>query len=170
MKNLLFFIAFGFSAAATPELSRADWQYTKWGMSPAQVKQASSGLAKNLNAEDQYNQQLGGTDAVPVLEAPYSSGKFKFRVIFHFDKRTNGLVIVKLLLKNKELADNLLASLQLKYGPPQHKELQGNIYQALWNINGDSLQLLLFGAGRPSGINDAEIAYRAKLSVDNEGL
>ena len=60
--------------------AKADWEYTKWGMTPGQV----AGAAKNLvkKSSDLHPDSDGN---VTKLVAPYRNGKFSFEAQFGFD-------------------------------------------------------------------------------------
>ena len=112
--------------------AKADWEYTKWGMSPQQV----AGAAKNLTrANSDLRPDSDGN--VTKLVAPYQSGKFSFEAQFGFDA-TDRLSSVTLVLKDKSAgmdmdmdmgADmknmdkgrchDLQVSVKTAYGPPQ---------------------------------------------------
>ena len=63
---------------ATP--AAADWQYSQWGMSPAQVAAASGGVAK---PNDDRGLDAEGLRA--ELLAPYLAGSLPFTAVFRFD-------------------------------------------------------------------------------------
>jgi|GEM_PF-699815 hypothetical protein len=122
-------VACGASAA------KADWEYTKWGMTPAQV----AGAAKNL-AKKSSDLRPDSDGNVTKLVAPYRNGKFSFEAQFGFDP-ADRLSSVTLVLNDKFAgmdmtmgegmgADmnmnmdkggchDLLASVKTSYGPPQ---------------------------------------------------
>ena len=88
----------------------ADWQYTRWGMTPAQVQKASKGTAK---ASSEVPEELvSGTTY--QLVAPYTAGEFQFKAHFAFDSQKH-LSLVLLDLTSGEPA-SLLMSLTRKYG------------------------------------------------------
>jgi hypothetical protein len=60
--------------------AKADWEYTKWGMSPQEVLAASNNLAKE--SSDLRPDSKGN---VTRLVAPYESGAFSFEAQFGFD-------------------------------------------------------------------------------------
>ncbi|MFO1183940.1 MAG: hypothetical protein U1E56_04055 [Bauldia sp.] len=67
-------------ACCAASAAEADWEYTKWGMSPQQVVAASKNLAKestDLSRDSDGN--------VTKLIAPYQGGKFSFEAQFAFD-------------------------------------------------------------------------------------
>ncbi len=60
--------------------AKADWEYTKWGMTPQQVVSASDGRAKegsDLRPDSDGN--------VSKLVAPHKTGAFLFQADFGFD-------------------------------------------------------------------------------------
>ncbi len=80
--------------AQAPE-AHADWQYTRWGMTPQQVIDASGGQAvKNDNVSGD-----SADDAQGLLQAYYSMGTYKFMVVFLFDRSSGVLTMVQLKLK-----------------------------------------------------------------------
>src|ERR1700761_6391231 len=92
MKSLgiaLALVCLGASAA------KADWEYTKWGMSPAEVASAAKNRTKK--SSDPHPDSDGN---VTRLTAPYKSGKFSFEAEFGFDK-ADRLSSVTLVLKDK---------------------------------------------------------------------
>ena len=94
--------------------TRADWQYTKWGMTPAQVADASKGTVK---IEKPDPKSLNDPD-LDLLECIgfYYSGTFRFTVVFGFD-HSHHLRDVTLFAIGAKLIDEVLAALQEKYGP-----------------------------------------------------
>jgi hypothetical protein len=75
--------------------AKADWEYTKWGMTPQEVVGASNNLAKA--STDPHPDSDGN---VTKLVAPYKSGKFAFEAQFAFDA-ANKLASVTLVLNDK---------------------------------------------------------------------
>jgi len=96
--------------------TRADWQYTKWGMTPEQVIEASKGVAV-----PNKDRSLDAADGVLKTElvAPYQAGAFKFKAGFMFgvDKK---LKVVMLTLQS-DSCEELFGSLTTIYGPEQSK-------------------------------------------------
>src|ERR1700689_5086128 len=111
--------------------AKADWEYTKWGMTPQQVVSASRNLTRK--SSDLHPDSEGN---VTKLVAPYRSGKFSFEAQFGFDA-ADRLSSVTLVLNDKFAGmdmnmgpdmnmnmdqggcHNLLASVKTTYGPPQ---------------------------------------------------
>ena len=75
--------------------SKADWEYTKWGMTPAEVATAAKNLTKQ--SSDLHPDSDGN---VTKLVAPYQSGKFSFEAQFGFNA-ANRLSSVTLVLNDK---------------------------------------------------------------------
>jgi hypothetical protein len=75
--------------------AKADWEYTKWGMTPEQVASASRNLTKK--GSDLHPDSDGN---VTKLIAPYQSGKFAFEAQFGFNA-ADKLSSVTLVLKDK---------------------------------------------------------------------
>jgi hypothetical protein len=75
--------------------AKADWEYTKWGMTPQQVISASKKLAKE--STDPHPDSDGN---VTKLVAPYQNGKFAFEAQFAFDA-ADRLSSVTLVLNDK---------------------------------------------------------------------
>ena len=93
--------------------AKADWEYTKWGMTLQQVVSASKNLARE--SSDRRPDSAGN---VTKLVAPYKSGKFSFEARFEFDA-ADRLSAVTLFLTDKWLCDELQVSVETAYGPVQ---------------------------------------------------
>lgn len=126
-------------ACCSASAAKADWEYTKWGMTPEQVVSAAKNLTK---ASSDLHPDSDGN--VTKLVAPYHSGKFSFEAQFGFNA-ADRLSSVTLVLKDKSAglgmgmdmgmdtgmdmgADmnmdrggchDLLVSVKTRYGPPQ---------------------------------------------------
>ena len=94
---------------------QADWQYTKWGMTPEQVVAASGGRAALLPA-----QQRPG---IPPLETAASGelqdGSLALRTTFLFNTDGGGLACVFYGVTSSNGSDAFKASLVSRYGQPQ---------------------------------------------------
>jgi hypothetical protein len=75
--------------------AKADWEYTKWGMTPQQVLAASKNLAK-----DSTDLSPDSDGNVTKLVAPFKGGKFAFQAEFGFDA-ADKLASVTLVLYDK---------------------------------------------------------------------
>jgi hypothetical protein len=75
--------------------AKADWEYTKWGMTPQQVVSAAKNRTRK--SSDLHPDSDGN---VTKLVAPYQSGKFSFEAQFGFDA-ADRLSSVTLVLNDK---------------------------------------------------------------------
>jgi hypothetical protein len=75
--------------------AKADWEYTKWGMTPGQVVSAAKNRTRK--SSDLHPDSDGN---VTKLVAPYQSGKFSFEAQFGFDA-ADRLSSVTLVLNDK---------------------------------------------------------------------
>ena len=135
MNRYIFLLLAGFCFVVWSVLPvSAEWEFTKWGMSPEQVIQASKGQA-----------HPPGTKDIPsvLLTQDWESGRFLFVVSYFFEKGATGQVLtrIKLELKNTELKSEVLADLKRKYGPPRG-ELKGHISGPYWEYQGDDINYL----------------------------
>ena len=93
--------------------AKADWQYTKWQMSPTEVITASRGKAVS---NDERGSNKGPNRG--LLKGNYASGQFQFKVVFYFNEKTNLLSLVQLTLLDPALGHSLEQSLVAKHGKP----------------------------------------------------
>ncbi len=75
--------------------AKANWEYTKWGMTPEQVASAAKKLTR---ASSDLRPDSDGN--VTKLVAPYHGGKFSFEAQFGFNA-ADRLSSVTLVLKDK---------------------------------------------------------------------
>lgn len=139
---------FMFALAIGPvQPALANWQFTKWGMTPEQIIAASGGRAKSLP-----NPEIVGSEMVMVT-MPYTAGEFGFRAGFYFTG--NRLSEVQLDLQNGTMSA-IRVSLEQKYGEPFKKDV--------WHSEQD--EIILFPIGETSGF----VAYRPLANANNSGL
>ena len=130
----------------------ASWQFTTWGMTPAQVIAASSGKAMALSEEESKGLSSGNQIARAAM--PYASGEFQFKAIFLFDT-SDHLVAVNLDLERGTMSA-LRIALEQKYGVPLPS---GN-----WHSAED--EIVFF----PIGENHGFVLYRPLTNQNNKGL
>lgn len=103
-------------AALLVSPAAADWQYTRWGMTPQQVIAASKGAARqNANVAVDTGTHR---DERALLDAPYSAGRMSFRVQFFFSNANRRLVKVRLVLVGGADCSDVRADLMNVYGSP----------------------------------------------------
>ena len=94
----------------------ADWQYTRWGMTPQQVTAASRGVAKTNPAEVSDTGTHRSERA--LLAGPYSAARMSFRAVFYFGNADKKLSKVHLILQGGADCTDVRAELMNLYGPP----------------------------------------------------
>jgi len=151
MRKLLALFIFAL-AVGSVQPAAANWQFTKWGMTPEQVIAASAGKASMTSAENSRGRSAGSLTA--KVEMPYSVGEFEFRADFSFDQN-NQLAEVTLQLETGTMSA-LRVALEQKYGAALP---HGN-----WHSEGD--EIILFPIGETHGF----IAYRPLKNANNSGL
>lgn len=89
-------------ALATSSVAYADWQYTAWGMSAAEVSSASGGITQPLvfdptSVDPMLKNHLAEIEAAaPTLHAPYQAGGRQYDAEFHFTNDRLDQVFLKL--------------------------------------------------------------------------
>jgi hypothetical protein len=123
--------------------SDADWQYTKWGMTPAEVLAASNGAARAATDEEKIGGRLRPTGEEPTLVARWKSDQFELKVRFYFSKeeRLDGIHLL-LVAGNPEA---LLANLKAKYGKA-FLSFEGDfLVHVVWHAGKDKISYLALG-------------------------
>lgn len=93
----------------------ADWQYTRWGMSPAQVKAAS-----NDEARDNADRGLDAEGVEARLTVPFQGETLPFTAVFLFDAQDK-LRYVTLNPVGQIACPVIVQALAAHYGPPEGK-------------------------------------------------
>ncbi|MDB5575300.1 MAG: hypothetical protein JWR80_476 [Bradyrhizobium sp.] len=145
-------------AAGLP--ARADWQYAKWGMTPAEVLAASAGKAST------FTSQVTGKIAVK-LKAPHNAGDYEFQALFGFDAGTDKLSSVQLILLGASKCDALRDELIVKYGSPVRVTSSSLSKDAIWLDKGDNNRVAINNIG-PGTVCSLE--YSSLSSSSHQGL
>jgi hypothetical protein len=96
--------------------AKADWAYTKWGMTPEQVAKASGGKVNLLRGTDQ---KTVAPDMRHEAEGTYSDGPVSLQVRFTFDPTNgNGLNCVFYAVTSENQAPALKDLMIKRYGQP----------------------------------------------------
>ncbi len=99
---------------ALPVAAHADWQWTSWGMSPADVVSASGGTAEMRSVPEK------STEACSVLVvAPYATERFAFSAAFCFAGDQLSHVSLDLEDSTRLRAADLIGALSSEYGEPE---------------------------------------------------
>jgi hypothetical protein len=147
-----------------PVTAFANWQYTKWGMSPEQVVSASHGIATvTSDQERRSNDPVGSTDTT-LLSAPYQSGSYKFTAYFYFSKESR-LSFVELHLVSGD-SNSLIGSLRNKYGNPTSEDNSSVLTSLSWDVGPDLIWVDKIG----DSPNGTSVGYKPRMDQDNKGL
>jgi hypothetical protein len=96
--------------------AKADWAYTKWGMSPEQIARASSGGVHAIpEAERQTNEEANLRTGA---EGIYKDGDVDLRVAFAFDAKNGGLKCVFYTVVDSAKNSALRDLMTKRYGEP----------------------------------------------------
>ena len=130
----------------------ADWQFTRWGLTPAEVMRASKGAATPLSSSESARSSAGSE--IAELTMPFASGDLRFDATFLFEGEKLSRVVLHLADESK-LAQ-LSGALERKYGPAIQ---DGDVSK--WYAGRDEIMLALtFG----------ELEYVSRSSRDGAGL
>lgn len=120
--------------AASAQPAAADWQYTQWGMVPAQVMAASGGVARN-NAD--RNLDVPGFTA--ELVAPFEGASLTVTAVFLFDA-AHKLEYVTLHPIDRVACPVIVKALESHYGEPKGTVEMGPATTMRWDDDaGDNL-------------------------------
>ena len=145
--------------------AHADWQYTKWGMSPEEVVAASKGMVSRVTPEHLDRRRMETARIVELAEnkhtlasadmllarvdttnppstmGKHDAGAFRFEAAMFFGE--SGLERVRLVLKDDSQTTDLMNSLRSRYGDPEVVTSQefGKHYE--WIASADRFTLKL---------------------------
>jgi hypothetical protein len=97
----------------------ADWQYTKWGMTPEQVASASHGAVKVIPKAQRKRVEEAKMEN--GAEGTFTDGELRLHVAFSFDTDGAGLNAVGYDVMDAAQNDLLKAWLVRTYGAPDNK-------------------------------------------------
>jgi len=142
VKRLPLLAAALLAAAASAAPVRADWQYTRWGMSPDQVVAASGG-AVQLGPPPSGKTYDGLTGRARGV---YQEGGASFDAYFHFDQ-ANGLSKVALERTGGTACAAIHAGLVARHGQPAKSTRQSFATIDQWTdaARGNRINYVLVG-------------------------
>lgn len=143
-------LALGGSAA------RADWQYTRWGMTPGQVVAASHGAVSTSSGDP--GDHVEGEEV--GASGTYASGDFKFRAVFYFINDKLADIRLKLLGSDPYALKN---SLDGVYGKPFYDSHDGFIVTYHDAKKNNRIDLVTIG-------DLATLEYRPLVDASASGL
>jgi hypothetical protein len=141
----------------------AHWQYTRWGMTPAQVQAANPAV--------QLGEDRGASarDSQVLASARYSASGLTFNARFGFD--ANGrLNKVSLDLLDRSGCVELNGSLRSVYGEPLPGERMSFAYLARWRDEAGGNMVSLLAIGGLSSADTCSLDYRPIRSRSETGL
>lgn len=156
-------IALGGIIASQP--AGADWQYTKWGMTPDQVLSAAKGKMRRCSPES-CKGQTTETDSAQIY-GEHTAGEFSFTAYAMFNKRSNRLTSVSLKLWDPNQADSLIGSVRLKYGEPATKSQTAIMGLYVWRDAKDQISVLKIGQGDSASTS---LQYQPRATEAGKGL
>jgi len=106
------------AVAALSGTARADWQYTKWGMTPEQVVRASGGKVSMLPSGERRRVEEANLETSAT--GTFQDGSLPLRVVFSFDTKSGGLSCVFHGVTDPAQNDAFKALLLKRHGPPQN--------------------------------------------------
>lgn len=121
------------SSPAVTSSARADWQYTRWGMSPEEVIKASNGSARPTSTAEQAERKRGNREA--MASAEYRAGEVPFRADFLF--AGGKLVMVALHLLDHQRRNEVLNALSSRYGAPVNNYVGNNTAKQGWQASSE---------------------------------
>jgi hypothetical protein len=141
--------------------ARADWQYTRWGMTVEEALEASKGTLKRCG---QACDKARTSDMNAQAFGPYRSGELGFSAYLLFDK--NGeLGGVKLFLNDSGQRGLLMGSLTAKYGKPARQDLRPLFETRTWYTQADEIELAVIPT-----LDETILLYTPGLRGSDQGL
>lgn len=107
--------------------ARADWKFTKWGMTPEQVVEASAGAARMSTPDEVSENSPADGSAKALATMPYDAGDIHFNVAFDFG-RDNKLRVIVLTVTSGDIGYKLQNALVAKYGAPLEPDNNGGVW------------------------------------------
>jgi hypothetical protein len=145
----------------------ADWQFTKWGMTPDQVAAASHGAAASVDPLTISNAVNGDRT---LLQMPYNAGTFDFVASFAFDN-SDHLDRVHLVLQSGAAID-LRTALLAKYGKPAHQDSDLEAFggRIIWITPGEEIDLWQMSSNSPGVTPNVSLDYIRRGDTSGNGL
>lgn len=104
------------AAGSWPGVAAADWEYTRWGMTPQQVVDASAGSAAPIATEESEGKKLVPEGTPPALKSAWRTGDFRFTAYFYFDDSD---ALTRVILDLEDGDDRgVMGALVERYGEP----------------------------------------------------
>ncbi len=149
----------------------ADWQFTKWGMTPEQViKKSPVRLSRVPAAEaDKHLNTSDEKGLASTLEGDWTSGSFRFHAYFQFDAGRH-LAAVDLEIPDDAVAVDVANALEKKYGQPTREDNSTPMFRS-WETPSD----IIYFHGPLPPFREAKgfhgsVTYLSRKGIDNSKL
>jgi hypothetical protein len=152
MKRILFVVAI--AAAAAP--AEAHWQWTKWGMSPAQVIAASKGTVEHADPAADETMPYGVKEAVGT----YDSNGRSMKASFWF--KAGKLSQINLSSGDQDDCFSIRRDLGSLYGQPLSRSSMSTVWSD--KAKGNRVQLVDWGA------QGCDLVYAPLATSQSTGL
>lgn len=122
--------------------ARADWEFTRWGMTQGEAQQAGASFGLNpADATDHYDCTNGFGKA--LFKMPYRFENIDTKACLLFDHDTGFLRQVMVRLPDSTLKNNVAKLLSDKYGPPVKSEalIEDILVTTVWLTPEDEISL-----------------------------
>jgi hypothetical protein len=103
--------------------ARADWQYTKWGMTESQLSAVTKGSVIRTVPPHQTGGNTLDVKADVVMTSGVNLGSMYYTVHYYF--RSDRLAMVALTPKTEQEGVETGRLLETKYGPPEREQRMG---------------------------------------------
>ena len=152
-------VVFALACATIASPAGAHWQFTKWGMTPAQVIEASNGTASVGDGA-----KAGRGDDTVAAIGTYVAGEATFTTKFWFGHQ--GLSMVALQLRDDGKCLDVQRDLLAKYGEPVEKTGGSGLQRRMWadRPSGNRIGLLTTDVGF------CQVEYSPLVSSTGAGL
>jgi hypothetical protein len=158
-------VALVVAMAVAPLDARADWQCTRWGMTPEQVLAASAG---QLKACDEACKGQDTNIQIARFLGPYQFGPFKFTAYMLFDRRSNTLAQVTLGLNQPNDAGALIGALRLEYGEPAAIDYSQSMQVIMFRNSTDEINVVVIGDR--SHVTNTSLSYEPRQNSSIEAF
>lgn len=128
----------GLAVAGGPA-ARADWAFTRWGMTPEQVVAASSGTAHLVAPGERHRDEADHWEI--AAEGTGREDAVAMRIGYMFDTRGRGLICVLANAAGDD-ATRLRDALLARYGKPSEDSSFGSVRTLAWSKS-DAVELAL---------------------------
>lgn len=139
--------------------ARAEWQFTRWGMTADEALTASKGQLKRCDPKACDGQKSANTSA--LLYGTYRSDDLQFTAFASFDNLTGKLHHITLKLNDPQRASELVGAMRSKYGEPASNTRTEIMDLSVWRVPTDQISVLIIGPSSPKLVS---LTYQPPIS------